>query len=81
MILSIDKKDLAKVRVARLIQDMEDTQRQIEAAKSLYDKAKYEDKNEMKAAYYAHKAKELDLKFLDIALDIWENYAPIILEL
>lgn len=59
MYMSIDKKELLLGRKMRIIQEIDDIQRQYHAAKSLADKALYEDKDEDKAMYYFEKTLEL----------------------
>ena len=62
MYMSIDKKELLLGRKMRIIQEIDDIRRQCDAAKSLADKALYEDKDEDKAIYYLEKTLELIIK-------------------
>lgn len=62
MMISIDKKELLLGRKIRIIQEIEDIQRQTDAAQSLANKALYEDKDEDKALYYLEKTLELIIK-------------------
>ncbi len=70
MYISIDKKELLLGRKMRIIQEIDDIQRQYNAAKSLADKALYEDKDEDKAMYYLAKTLELIIKSFEYVKEL-----------